>query len=327
MTRLLPPMLGTLTALSCIGAASAQTWRAVGPAPRYGHCLGYAGGHVWLFGGSATLGLSSLRDLWAYDGTRWTEHTPSPSSGPGPRVRAAMVYSVTRGRLVMFGGTAIEALAAPTAETWEFDGQSWQQRTFAVSPPARYAHAMAEDLYRGRIVLFGGFSSPGIRLGDTWEYDGTAWTLRQPQLSPPANAEHAMVFDYNNGTTLSYGGLENRLWSFDGVSWREIVTATRPNRIGHPGMWYDWYRGAVMLLDDNSGPLLPARTLQLQQGTWTVVPTVDAPSIGSGPITFDWARGRAVLFGGHGQYNNEVGADTWEFDGSNWYHATAASFG
>src|SRR5262245_18435050 len=161
MARTLTPLLGTLTAMSCIGAACAQTWRAVGPAPRYGHCLGNAGGHVWLFGGSATLGLSSLRDLWAYDGTRWTERTPPASSGPGPRMWAAMADSVTRGRVVMFGGTPSElnGLIAPMAETWEFDGQSWQQRSFTVSPPSRYALAMVEVLHRGRIVLFGGFSS------------------------------------------------------------------------------------------------------------------------------------------------------------------------
>src|SRR5262245_35529338 len=106
----------------------------MGPPPRYGHCLGYMAGRTWLFGGTVTNGWGLLSELWEYYGTRWTER--SIPNGPGGRVHAAMVYSLTRGRLVMFGGTPAlspDSARVPTAETWEFDGQSWQQRTFATS--------------------------------------------------------------------------------------------------------------------------------------------------------------------------------------------------
>src|SRR5262245_53143517 len=99
MTRLPTPLLVTLPALSCVGTAAAQTWRAMGPPPRYGHSLGYLAGRMWLFGGTANLGTASLRDLWEFDGTRWTERTPPPPSGPGPRLEAAMAFSLARNRI------------------------------------------------------------------------------------------------------------------------------------------------------------------------------------------------------------------------------------
>src|SRR5262245_18434331 len=108
MARLLPPVLGTLTALGCVGAAAAQSWRAMAPPPRYGHCLGFAGGQLWLFGGTTNQGIASLRDLWQYTGARWTERTPA--LGPSPRLEAAMAFSLARNRLVLFGGTSVETL-------------------------------------------------------------------------------------------------------------------------------------------------------------------------------------------------------------------------
>ena len=39
------------------------------------------------------------------------------------------------------------------ADTWEWDGTDWAQRSPARSPTPRYGHAMAYDATRGRITL------------------------------------------------------------------------------------------------------------------------------------------------------------------------------
>ena len=64
-------------------------------------------------------------------------------------------------------------------ETWEWNGSLWSQLLPAVRPPARSHHAMAFDVNRNRIVLFGGVpTGPAATtpLGDFWEWDGTTWT-------------------------------------------------------------------------------------------------------------------------------------------------------
>jgi hypothetical protein len=54
-------------------------------------------------------------------------------------------------------------------------GGAW--RTVAgAAPTPRGGHAMAYDLARQRIVLYGGFTNEAPRLADTWEWDGADWT-------------------------------------------------------------------------------------------------------------------------------------------------------
>src|SRR5882672_3746761 len=58
----------------------------------------------------------------------------------------------------------------------------WSKLSPGRSPPVRARHAMAYDLARRKIVLFGGNSLANGTVGDTWEWDGTTWT----QISPPS---------------------------------------------------------------------------------------------------------------------------------------------
>ena len=70
---------------------------------------------------------------------------------------------------LLTAATAVVAVA-----TAGLRGQvAWIERKPAHSPPARTYHAMACDMLRGKVVLFGGEISQGNRLGDTWE-----WTAR-----------------------------------------------------------------------------------------------------------------------------------------------------
>src|SRR5580765_5943009 len=54
--------------------------------------------------------------------------------------------------IVLFGGS----VALPFGDTWILDGAGWRQMTTAVAPSARSSHRMAFDMFRGRVVLFGG---------------------------------------------------------------------------------------------------------------------------------------------------------------------------
>ena len=50
----------------------------------------------------------------------------------------------------------------------------WTQRLH-FGPAARAGHAMAYDVARQRVLLFGGRSVDG-NLGDTWAWEGAFWT-------------------------------------------------------------------------------------------------------------------------------------------------------
>ena len=74
----------------------------------------------------------------------------------------------------------------------------WNLLSPGSSPSMRTAHAMSYDLFRDRVVVFGG--TPGglsNALNDTWEFDGTTWTnvSPSPANSPSARVGHIMAFD------------------------------------------------------------------------------------------------------------------------------------
>ena len=77
------------------------------PSGRFGHALAYdsARGRVVLFGGEDS-SFNRLSDTWEWDGTAWTDVTPS-GANPSPLARAghALAYDSARGRVVLFGGS------------------------------------------------------------------------------------------------------------------------------------------------------------------------------------------------------------------------------
>jgi hypothetical protein len=56
---------------------------------------------------------------------------------------------------------------------------------------ARHGHAMAYDVARGKVVLFGGWGS--VVYQDTWEWDGIGWSQLHPVHRPPARKGHAQL--------------------------------------------------------------------------------------------------------------------------------------
>jgi hypothetical protein len=140
-----------------------------GPPGVVHHAMAYDSrrGRVVLSGAS-TLSRENLGyDVWEWDGVRWFRVTPPT---PGPRVsRHRMAFDAARGVTVMFAGT----------ETWSWDGVSWRQLS-TTGPSQRLVSAMAYDVRRQRIVLFGGSgpggSPPYNSFGDVWEWDGVRWS-------------------------------------------------------------------------------------------------------------------------------------------------------
>ena len=72
-------------------------------------------GTTMLFGGYEYGGTLELDDTWEWDGTTWTQL--SPTTTPPKRYDCNMVYDGARGVVVMFGGYDE---GVPFGDTWEF---------------------------------------------------------------------------------------------------------------------------------------------------------------------------------------------------------------
>jgi hypothetical protein len=212
---------------------------------------------VVLFGGVGVDG--AFDNPWEYDGTTWSEVATSAVPDP-TRSDFSMTYDSIRRVVVFWGGEWCtfdphgSSCDQPT-DTWEYDGRTWNRVTTAVSPSGRSGHAMAYDVLRGVVVLFGGGDFYGTNpnaQSETWEYDGTTWTQVATPVTPPGRSRHAMTYDSTRGVVVLFGGdVEgghgSETWEYDGTTWALVTTSVAPPaRSGH-AMAYDSTREAVVL--------------------------------------------------------------------------------
>jgi hypothetical protein len=118
--------------------AGGETWEwdgrawtrvhASGPPARDHHAIAYdtRRGRVVVFGGSSQPGgRSYFNDLWAWDGSSWTELGADPNISPRGGL-PGMTYDARRDRLVLAGGGG-NLPAMHYAGTWEWNGEVWQR--------------------------------------------------------------------------------------------------------------------------------------------------------------------------------------------------------
>ena len=225
----------------------------------------------------------------------------------------AMVYDEARQRVVLFG---------ERNDTWEWDGETWTQRTPATSPPARYAHALAYDAARQRVVLFGEYDNNNYLNDTTWEWDGETWTQRTPPTSPPVRWGHALAYDAARQRVVLFGGRDtnynslNDTWEWDGTTWTQRTPPTNPPAWYDHALAYDAARQRVVLFGGSGYN----DTWEWDGETWTQrTPATSPPARYDHALAYDAARQRVVLFGGSG--NGSLN-DTWEWDGTTWTQRT-----
>ncbi|MEW6251503.1 MAG: hypothetical protein AB1716_12705 [Planctomycetota bacterium] len=125
---------------------------------------------------------------------------------------------------VLFGGDA--SYYGAQQDTWEWDGNRWMQRS-DIGPLPRYGHAMAYDVGRNRIVLYGG-ASQYTTFGDTWEWDGRDWRQTASGLPSPRWG-HGVSYHEAAAMLLLFGGyIDNQV--FFGETWAHRAGA--PVRLG-----------------------------------------------------------------------------------------------
>ncbi len=141
------------------------------------------------------------------------------------------VYDAGRNEIVLLGMSG----------TWIYNNGQWTERLNVTPPIVRGSTTMAYDIEHRRIVMFGGFSSPGTLLNDTWTWDGTSWTQMSPSTSPPSRTNHSMTYDAAHGVILLFGGDASDgvthysdTWIWDGANWtQQFPVISPPARSGN----------------------------------------------------------------------------------------------
>lgn len=298
-------------------------------------------GGLVLFGGQERVGGPPLGDLWLLRGEQWRRLAPG-GSGPGPRIGPGFAYDTRRGRLVVFGGCALQAQQPEQGypcvdlrdDLWAFDGERWSRLDPAgPGPSARMFCALAYDEAQDRLLLFGGASVGSLSTQTFWAL--SLATLEWSEIAvgaggPPPQFSVQAVFDperrrlfLGSGTTFAADGLPRPagLWAWDGASWSEPAPELGLGRLVDSG--FAWHRGLgmAMAVGGSSRVLEGLQSTTLlwdgetgrQLGTELLEPALIASAAATDP-----ERRWVVLFGGVPLGPFEPSGDTWIFDGVAW---------
>jgi len=190
---------------------------------------GYAGNSYVCSSTSSSL----CNDTWTWNGSDWTQQTPS--SSPCPREYQVMDYDGGSGNTVMFGGYNTNPLSsgcssASLGDTWTWDGSNWTKMTPSSSPPSGQMGASAYDAALGKSVAT--FDVGHNNPMPVWEWDGSNWTALTPATVSPLRSEFAYAYSPEAGGIVLFGGQSDTspnpslgdTWLFDGTKWIGAVT-------------------------------------------------------------------------------------------------------
>lgn len=189
---------------------------------------------VVMYGGwTSAISIGNANDeTWEWNGSNWNP-VATPVS-PGGLFNYALAFDASRGRTVLYGGSASLATPLPLAATWEYDGATWTSVATPASPGPLERAAMCWHAGSGKVVLFGGVDGLGIGTDTTWLFDGLTWTaatVTGPR--PPARAGASMTYDplrdvcvLTSGVQWSTGTRYQDTWEWNGAAWTLQPTTT-----------------------------------------------------------------------------------------------------
>jgi len=216
------------------------------PFPRINARMAYdaARGECVMFGAEGGPGDVTT---WLWNGVQWRDAGQDPGNNQGPG-SVAMAYDPVRQRVVMHGGRSwIDT-------TREWDGSAWTLAATGAPPSGRSGHRAEFLPSRGKVIIFGGWTTPGVAVNELWEWSGAAWSA-VPQLSPPPGRyAHAMAYDAARERLVVVGGT-NELgpcgftdtWEFDGIAWQQMDSGAGFPGVSSSSAVYDEARQQVVL--------------------------------------------------------------------------------
>lgn len=259
--------------------------------------------------------LRTLNEVWLWNGHEWAEQPAQFASGPDGTPDVALVYDAARTRTVLHSSSLGTAIVSGS----ELSGLGLYQ-----SPRDRHGFAMAYDVAREKVVLFGGEGH-----ADTWELDSDGWLQRGPLSSPPELSGHVMGYDGVRNQVLLFGGSDtssvtNDTWVWNGTlsTWAKLHPAHSPPARTNAAMVFDSARNRLVLFGgSNDLATALADTWEWNGYDWSLqLPPQAPPARWAHALAYDSKRHEVVLFGGLGGTGSQAVAlsDTWVYAGGSW---------
>jgi cysteine-rich repeat protein len=281
-----------------------------------------------LFGGYTVSGTTTtyLGDTWLRAGTVWSA-APAWLEPPA-RMRGAVAYDPVRGVSVLFGGmtTDFATDANRLADTWEFDGRGWTQKSPGkpAALVARAGCAAGYDVATRSVMLFGGDSyntttSTRTSYSDLYSYNGTAWSVPANSGGRADNPQNPnLAYDEARDRVLTFGGNgvnATYVWSA-GAGWVLQNPVARPSARYHIGIANDPVRGKLVLYGGHDSSTLAndSDTWEWDGTNWTRVTTVGPGGRRGHELVYDPDAQHVIVFGA----SNQGTEDLWEWNGNAW---------
>lgn len=310
------------------------TWKSLGDAPRSRsvHFAYFFNDKLWVASGNHERG--PIDDVFSWSPEGWRSFGKLPSDCP-ERKNAGVAVDSKRGTVSIFGGVWS---GTPVGGEWTsriltdgctFDGQRFAAMTGTL-PSGRSGLGMVFDDARDEAVLFGGYGTEA--LGDTWVLKAGVWTQKMPATSPSARYNVRLTYDAARQVVLLFGGhrlksdgsveVLDDTWTWDGTTWRDVSSGTRPPGRGYAAIAYDASTQKVVM---GSGGLQGggiARGSGMRDfWTWDgqswsrLVSTLNPPGRAGASLTYDSVNRRLLLFGGNDGYDL---SDFWALENGQW---------
>lgn len=258
---------------------------------------------IVLYGGTDT---SSKNDTWEFDGTSWTNVSPTPN--PGNDSQHNLAYDKNRQVVVYVGDS--------TPSTWEYDGsaQTWTPRDVTPAPSSTSAMGLVYMDSLGKVILYGGADDLGGQYHETWAWDGVSWEQIVTATQPTPFSRFGMAYDSRRGCIVLQGGFtdaseaSSETWEFNGSDWAKVTTSQAPPAGESTAMAYDSGLGAMVLCTGGTFGNYHNNTWIYDGNDWNLASTDNQPSARyEAKMVYDDQNDQLVFFGG---YPPHLG-DTW----------------
>jgi hypothetical protein len=255
-----------------------------------------------------TGGSAGSAQVWAYDGTTWTQQ-----SIPGFPSNNYYAWCMTVYNNALYLGTVDYAQAA---QVWKYDGASWSQVTPPGFSSSNYAIA-SMTVYNNKLYI--GTSNTLGSGAEIWGYDGNSWAKvpgfgRNDAATSMATFNNALFIGTTNYATNAVG----QLWTYDGTTLAQVNAPGKFVSGGNSGI-VSLYASSDALYAgtyNNSGAELWAVTASASN---SVTPTYP------GALTGLWWNPNESGWGIHFTQRSAVFAAWYTYDSSGnpkWYVAS-----
>jgi hypothetical protein len=238
--------------------------------------------------------------------------TPVPAVPPVPELSTPFLkaYDTARSRILAAQWTSLGPM-----KLYAWSGSTWT--LLSANGPSQRSHpAMAYDIARDRLVLFGGGNAPGPVPfpTDTWEWDGNSWVVATVFQQPTGRWQHDMCYDAARQRVVMFGGDPftpdtSGVWEYDGVVWQVSRPTISPQHRSQPHLTFDSARSRVQLHGGSSTGEL-TDFWEWDGSAWAQLPSAPGRAWA---LTYDPSRARTFYM---------KGQQVWEFDATSqaWSH-------